>query len=163
MVTLGYFAVCVSFVQAWRFLLQLRWVRRRLDAARHTACKASAACRRLPERDAAERAAVTKAQKAKDMADNGSFGYSGQQLVTYTAPCAPKSLHFLIKFRRLVSHALQPDKDAWWQTHCVLVLLNLPSISSPEVVHLPCSHATPSCLRALCVNVHEYRCCQRHL
>jgi hypothetical protein len=64
--------------QAWRFLVQLRWVRRRLDAARHGACKGAASRRDLAGQDAREQAAVGAAMQAvaasKGLAHNRAAG-----------------------------------------------------------------------------------------
>lgn len=67
-------------VQAWRFLLQLRWVRRRIDAARHAACKGSASVASMSQRDEAERAAVAAAQTASNQSGPRRLWYgSGTQ------------------------------------------------------------------------------------
>jgi hypothetical protein len=58
--------------------VQLRWVRRRLDAARHGACKGAASRRDLAGQDAREQAAVAAAMQAvaasKGLAHNRAAG-----------------------------------------------------------------------------------------
>ncbi|KAF6260436.1 hypothetical protein COO60DRAFT_891176 [Scenedesmus sp. NREL 46B-D3] len=66
------------FSMAWRFLVQLRWVRRRLDAARHGGCKGRASRHNLAGQDAREQAAVAAAMQAvaasKGLAHNRAAG-----------------------------------------------------------------------------------------
>jgi hypothetical protein len=68
----------ILVLQAWRFLVQLRWVRRRLDAARHGACKGAASQHDLAGQDAREQAAVAAAMQAvaasKGLAHNRAAG-----------------------------------------------------------------------------------------
>ncbi|WIA29988.1 hypothetical protein OEZ86_000086 [Tetradesmus obliquus] len=56
------------FSTAWRFLVQLRWVRRRLDAARHGACKGTAARHGACKGAAARRGASKGAAARHDAA-----------------------------------------------------------------------------------------------
>lgn len=50
--------------QAWRFMMQLRWARRRIDSARHAACKSSTGIIHLGMRDRQEEEAVAAAVAA---------------------------------------------------------------------------------------------------
>lgn len=54
---------CKPF-QAWRFLLQLRWVRRRVDEARLRGCKGAASRVDVQQQDRSEAAAVAAAAAA---------------------------------------------------------------------------------------------------
>jgi hypothetical protein len=56
--------VILLAIQAWRFLLQLRWVRRRVDEVRLRACKAAASRVDVQQQDHTEAAAVAAAAVA---------------------------------------------------------------------------------------------------
>eukprot|EP00878_Enallax_costatus_P013659 GHUV01014282.1.p1 GENE.GHUV01014282.1~~GHUV01014282.1.p1 ORF type:complete len:1109 (+),score=523.65 GHUV01014282.1:500-3328(+) len=65
-----------KFSMAWRFLLQLRWVRRRVDAARHAACKGSSSIISMSPRDEAEQAAVAAAQRSSNQSSSRGLWYN---------------------------------------------------------------------------------------
>jgi hypothetical protein len=79
--------------------VQLRWVRRRLDAARHGACKGAASQHDLEGQDAREAAAVAAAMQAeaasKGLAHNRAAGAVMLCVVLFNmgAPCMQAVIH----------------------------------------------------------------------
>jgi hypothetical protein len=101
----------VLLLQAWRFLVQLRWVRRRLDAARHGACKGAASRHNLAGQDAREQAAVAAAMQAvaasKGLAHNRAAGASaGMQWSLLYHQCGGANQSHLVLIFSICLHSM---------------------------------------------------------